>query len=177
MSLAAGANWYRPIIGESTVRLLLLLVLLGCHVNARADAAGEVSAVLSRFHAAAAASDFDTYFSLFAEDGWFLGTDASERWSVTSFQAYARPAFAAGKGWRYDMESRHVTVSSDGKLAWFDEVLRNAGLGRCRGSGVVVQVDGQWRIALYSLSMLIPNDIAYDVGKLSMAADSGDVTR
>src|SRR5688572_14940434 len=52
---------------------------------------GEIGRVLDDFHAAAAASDLDRYFGHFAARGVFLGTDASERWDVAAFRAYAAP--------------------------------------------------------------------------------------
>ena len=151
------------------MRFLICLILL-LPLAATADQ-GAVSATLDKFHAAAANARFDDYFSLFTDDGWFLGTDASERWSVAEFKQYAKPAFDDGRGWRYDKLERNVMLSADGDLAWFDEILENQKLGRCRGTGVLRLEDGKWRIAHYSLTMLIPNEIAYDVGKKSKAMD------
>ena len=42
----------------------------------------------------------------------------------------------------------------------------------CLGTGVVEQIDGEWKIAHYSLTLLIPNDIAEAVGKQSQRADN-----
>src|SRR5271168_3840018 len=58
-------------------------------------------ATLDDFHAAAAAADEARYFGHFAADGVFLGTDATERWTVDAFRAYAKPHFDAGRGWAY----------------------------------------------------------------------------
>lgn len=127
--------------------------------------------LLDGFHSAAASSNFDDYFSRFSSKAYFLGTDAAERWSVDEFKDYARPAFSAGRGWRYLVESRNLESVPDLDVVWFDEILTNATLGRCRGTGVIVRENDSWKIAHYSLTLLIPNDIADSVGKLSMGAD------
>ena len=101
----------------------------------------------------------------------FLGTDASERWSVAEFRDYARARFAGGQGWTYRVLERNIERHPNGQVYWFDEVLLNAALGRCRGTGVIVREDGRWKVAHYSLSLLVPNDIADRVGALTKAAD------
>ncbi|MFT5715668.1 MAG: hypothetical protein ACI9WT_002254, partial [Flavobacterium sp.] len=42
------------------------------------------------------------------------------------------------------------------KIAWFDELL-NTQMKICRGSGVVIKIDGEWKIKHYVLSMTVPN--------------------
>ncbi len=132
----------------------------------------DVHRLIDQFHASAANSDFDGYFDAFTADAYFLGTDDHERWSVPDFKQYAKPAFAAGRGWSYEVESRNVESGSVSGIYWFDEVLSNAALGRCRGTGVVVATAAGLKIAHYSLSLLIPNEIAESVGRQSMAHDS-----
>jgi ketosteroid isomerase-like protein len=125
-----------------------------------AIAGAEASKVLDDFHDAAAKADFDRYFGHFAEDGVFLGTDGTERWTVEEFKAYARPYFKPGGGWTYRPRDRHLTVQRDGNTAIFDELLDNDGLGETRGSGVLVIEDDEWKIAQYNLSIPIPNALA-----------------
>jgi dienelactone hydrolase len=120
----------------------------------------EAAAVLDSLHAAAADADFERYFDLFAPGAVFLGTDASERWTVDQFKAYARPHFENGEGWTYTVKERHISLSEDGAVAWFDEALENAKLGACRGSGVLVRRDGTWKVAQYNLSIPIPNEVS-----------------
>lgn len=131
----------------------------------------EIHQLVDGFHQAAAHSRFDDYFAKFSRDAYFLGTDASERWSVDEFKAYARLPFEQGRGWRYEVLQRQVESSPEANVYWFDEILMNKTLGRCRGTGVVIQESGQWKIAHYSLTLLIPNDIADQVGQDSMRAD------
>lgn len=141
-------------------------------------AAGEVAAqlaaitacerTLDQLHAMAAAADEGRYFALYAPNAVFLGTDATERWTLEEFKAFAHPYFAKGKAWTYTpvKGQRHVVIEHEG-VAWFDEQLDNAKLGRCRGSGVLVKVGGEWRVRQYNLTMLIPNEVAEKAAQLS----------
>ena len=116
-----------------------------------------IAAALDDFHAAAAASDEPRYFAHFTDDGVFLGTDATERWHVTAFRAYAHPHFEAGHGWVMHASRRDIVVRGD--IAWFDEDLDTRNLGPARGSGVLERgADGAWRVAQYNLAITIPNE-------------------
>lgn len=129
-------------------------------------ASGAVNAVIDGLHAAAAAADEPRYFSYFSADAIFLGTDSTERWTREQFRTWAHPYFASGKGWKYETTSRWISFGPDRRVAWFDELLQNATLGTCRGSGVLLQqADGSWKIAQYNLSIPIPNDLADEVAK------------
>jgi len=126
----------------------------------------EARATLDDFHAAAAAANEARYFSHFATDGVFLGTDATERWTVDAFKAYAKPHFDAGKGWTYKATERHVDIDAEGRYAWFDELLENAKLGVCRGSGVLRREGEEWKVVQYNLTIPIPNSLALKVADL-----------
>jgi SnoaL-like domain len=117
-----------------------------------------VARELDDFHDAAARADEGRYFAHFAADGVFLGTDATERWDVAAFRAYAHPRFAAGKAWSFRAARRAVTVSPDGMTAWFDEDLVTERLGPARGSGVLTQQGGTWKIEQYNLATVVPNE-------------------
>jgi len=135
-------------------------------VDADAEAVEAIEAVevvLDAFHRAASEADADAYFGSFAAEGVFLGTDATERWTVDEFRAYAKPHFDRGRGWTYTPLERHVSISDDGGTAWFDERLHNEGLGETRGSGVLVRRDGAWRVAQYNLTIPVPNELAADL--------------
>ena len=122
-----------------------------------------VHRTLDAFHQAASDADFDGYMGLFADDAVFLGTDATERWTRDEFAEYVAAAFGRGRGWTYVATARWVSVSADGSTAWFDEKLENDNLGDTRGSGVLIRVDGEWRIAQYNLTIPIPNALAGEV--------------
>jgi ketosteroid isomerase-like protein len=124
-----------------------------------------ITAVLDDFHAAAVASDEERYFAYFTPDGVFLGTDATERWDVAAFRAYAHPRFAQGRGWVMRATRRDVVVHGD--VAWFDEDLETRNLGPARGSGVLERdARGAWHIAQYNLALTVPNDRFADVRAL-----------
>ena len=153
----------------SSLAMCALVLMLGACAGAGSapgtavDAAAEVGRVLDDFHAAAAGADFDRYFGHFARASVFLGTDATERWTREEFMAYARPHFRPGGGWTYRPRARKVSFTPDGRTAFFDELLDNAGLGETRGSGVLVREDGAWKVAQYNLSIPIPNELADSV--------------
>ncbi|MDQ7013486.1 MAG: nuclear transport factor 2 family protein [Planctomycetota bacterium] len=119
-----------------------------------------IAETLDSFHAAAARADQASYFAHFAPNGVFLGTDPTERWTLEEFRAWAEPHFASGKGWTYHAVERHIDIAPDGKTGWFDEVVRNAKYGDLRGTGVLLLIDGEWKITQYNLAFPIPNDDA-----------------
>ena len=131
----------------------------------------EASAVVDRLHELATAADGPAYFDLFTPDARFVGTDATERWSVEQFRAYAMPYFSQGKGWTYHPRERVVTVLAVPCrcVASFDELLDNDAYGVTRGSGVLVKTDDGWKIQQYVLSYAVPNDVARDVTALIRA--------
>jgi hypothetical protein len=131
--------------------------------TAAADDEARVRAALDELHAAASAADGARYFALFAEGAVFYGTDASERWSVPEFEAYAAPYFAQGRGWTYAPTERHVFLAPGGETAWFDERLQNEKYGEVRGTGVLRKVEGRWLVAQYNLAFPVPNALAPDL--------------
>lgn len=129
------------------------------------SARGEVSSVLDDFHDAAAKADGTRYFGHFADDAVFLGTDATERWTLSQFKDFAKPYFEKGKGWTYASRDRRINLTPDGNTAWFDELLDNAKLGECRGSGVLIRVGDGWKVSQYNLSIPVPNALAEQFAK------------
>jgi uncharacterized protein (TIGR02246 family) len=127
------------------------------------DNVAAVNEVLDDWHRAAARADEERYFSHFTPDAIFLGTDASERWTRDAFRAWARPHFARGKAWSFTSVERHVFISPDERVAWFDEALSTTKMGPCRGSGVLLRQGGTWRIAQYNLSIPLPNALVDEV--------------
>ncbi len=134
------------------------------------DKEKQVRAVLDDWHQAAAAADEVRYFGHLATSAVFLGTDATERWNLEAFRAFAKPYFAKGKAWTFKATRRAVMFSKDGTVAWFDEDLATEVLGPCRGTGVLVFDAGRWQITHYSLSLTVPNDVFDDVKKIIDAA-------
>ena len=138
----------------------ICLLLTGDAVAGDADA---VASVLDDWHAAAFEADEKRYFDHFAPEAVFLGTDATERWTVEQFRAYAHPHFSRGRGWTYWPSDRHVMLSDDGKLAWFDEKLHNEKYGKLRGTGVLRKIGPDWKLLHYSMTFTIPNEATAEV--------------
>lgn len=122
-----------------------------------ADVKKKIEVILDNWHKAAAEANFQNYFEAIAEDGIFIGTDATENWNKTAFQAFAKPYFDRGKAWNFKALERNIYFSEDKKIAWFDELL-DTQMKICRGSGVLVFLNGQWKIKHYVLSMTVPNE-------------------
>lgn len=131
-----------------------------------------ITALIESWHKAAATANYDAYFNVMSENSIFIGTDASEIWTKKQFQDYAKPYFEKGKAWSFTTLQRNIYFSEDHKMAWFDELL-DTQMKICRGSGVLVKVDDQWKIAHYVLSVSIPNELSTTVTILK--ADTDDV--
>ncbi len=147
---------------------LCTILLLACTGNPskeeKVEYITDVQTVMNNWHNAAAEADFDRYFGYFADStSIFMGTDATERWTVSEFKAYSKPFFDRGKAWSFTPVSRHVNISKNGKTAWFDEELSTPNLGPSRGIGVLVLVNNEWKIVHYNLTVPIPNPIMDDV--------------
>jgi hypothetical protein len=150
---------------KATVVSLALLPAMSLADNQRAA----IDALIDGLHQDAHEGNFQTYFDRYTPDAVFLGTDKSERWTIDQFKVYAEPAFEDGHGWTYSVKERNW--EGEGTTRWFDEVLLNEKLGHCRGTGVVEFIDGEWKIAHYALTMLVPNDIAAEIGAQTQRAD------
>lgn len=129
------------------------------------DEKEQVNKTLDAWHKAAAEAKLDLYFGMMAEDAIFIGTDPSENWNKIAFQAFAKPFFDKGKAWNFKAIERHIYFDKSGKLAWFDELL-NTQMKICRGSGVLVKIDAEWKIKHYVLSITIPNENTDEVVKI-----------
>ena len=121
--------------------------------------------IIDNWHKAAAEANYEAYFDAMAEEAIFIGTDATENWNKKQFQDFAKPYFDKGKAWNFKAIERNIYFSKDGKMAWFDELL-NTQMKICRGSGVLVQENQQWKIKHYVLSMTIPNEKTDEVVKI-----------
>jgi len=144
---------------------VLCLLAFAASAAARQTPAQQVAAVLDDWHQAASVADEARYFGHFAPNGVFMGTDATERWTVTEFREWAKPQFKRKSAWSFRPRDRHIDFSADRKSAWFDEMLDTPNLGVCRGSGVLFSLGGKWKIAQYNLSIPIPNALANAIVK------------
>jgi hypothetical protein len=147
------------------VFLIILFAVFTTSINAQDKAKEQINTTLDTWHKAATEANFVNYFDALTDDSIFIGTDATENWTKPAFQAFAKPYFDKGKAWSFTSLERHIYFSTDKKMAWFDELL-NTQMKICRGSGVLVLIDGKWKIKHYVLSMTIPNDNVDEVVKI-----------
>ncbi len=122
----------------------------------------EINKMLNDWHKAAADANAKVYFGSMTEDAIYIGTDASEYWTLDKFKKYASPYFDRGKAWDFKVISRNVYAQKGEDIAWFDELL-DTDMKICRGSGIVRKENDRWKIVHYVLSMTIPNDNAKEV--------------
>jgi ketosteroid isomerase-like protein len=149
--------------------ICLFIITLGitaCSSYKPADAGTadkqSINTLLDNWHVAAANGDYNGYFGKIADDGIYIGTDATENWDKKAFSAFSKPYFDHGKAWDFKALERNIYFSKDGKTAWFDELL-DTWMKVCRGSGVLEKESGEWKIKHYVLSMTVPNDATQQV--------------
>jgi hypothetical protein len=117
----------------------------------------EINQMLDAWHKAASNANQKEYFAGIAEDGIYIGSDASEIWTKKEFFEWSKPYFDKGKAWSFTNIDRNIYLSDDRKYAWFDELLQFSG-GVFRGSGVLGYIDGEWKLKHYVLSLPVPNE-------------------
>ncbi len=144
------------------IRLLLILSLLLSAFAAADNLESDLDAigrVIGDFHDAATHGDKLRYLDHLTEDAVFMGTDEWERWpKQPEFSDYVDGRFNNGSGWNYKSVERTIRIADSADIAWFDEVLYSEQNGRFRGTGVLTQQDGRWKIAHYAMSFLILNE-------------------
>lgn len=152
---------------SSFLKLLTTAILLvgATSVSAETDKPwSQAEIVLNSLHRSAAEANWNRYFSLYLPDAIFIGTDATEHWTMSEFEGYARPT----DGWEYTVKGRTLvplTTQSGDKILVFDELLNSASYGLCRGTGTLLLTRSGWKIAQYHLSFPIPNEIAKEITK------------
>lgn len=146
-------------------------MLFAGHLIAQDDSRKELNELINEWHKAASEANYETYFGILAEDGVFIGTDASENWQNEDFKVFSKPYFDRGKAWSFTTIERNIYVDKSGNFAWFDELL-DTQMEICRGSGVLTKENGKWRIKHYVLSITIPNEDVDQVSEMKREKDS-----
>lgn len=136
----------------------------GCQTEANADLAA-IHKLMDDWHHAAAVADEDAFFGSMTPDGIYLGTDASERWLRDEMKEWSKQYFAKESAWAFTAHDRQVYLSSNGQIAWFEELL-DTWMGPCRGSGVLQKTAEGWKIRHYDLAVAVANDVVNDYIKL-----------
>lgn len=141
-------------------KVSLFLLFLCCFQACKkpdVDHKKNINTLLDNWHLAAAEAKYENYFKAMADESVFIGTDATENWNKEDFQAYSKPHFDKGKAWNFKSLERKIYFNPDNSVAWFDELL-DTQMKICRGSGVIVKENDEWKIKHYVLSMTIPNE-------------------
>ncbi|HEY9004907.1 MAG TPA: nuclear transport factor 2 family protein [Ohtaekwangia sp.] len=142
------------------VLLLLTCLSAGAHAQS-ATVINELNHFIDAWHKAAADANEKLFFGCIADNGIYIGTDATERWTKPEFLAYAKPYFDKGKAWTFTPHNRDFHVTSEGNFAWFSELLTTR-MGTCRGSGILRKTADGWKIEQYHLSVTVPNEAMKD---------------
>jgi ketosteroid isomerase-like protein len=130
----------------------------------------QIAAMLDSFNVAAGRADFDQYFSFYTDDATFNGTDATENWDKKAFMAWAKPFFDKKTTWNFTALKRNIYFGKSPDIAWFEELLSTQ-MKICRGSGVVVKQNNEWKVQQYVLSTTVPNSILDSVIRLKSAEE------
>jgi len=153
------------------VMSLVLAFTVGPVVASEEADKAAINKIMDGFHEAAAQGEKDRYLGYFTEGGVFLGTDDWERWPLNpEFTEFVEESFKDGTGWTYKAISREIALAPGHKVAWFDEITRSTKWGLFRGTGVLLKGDDGWKVAHYSMSMLVPNEVWPMVSDLNKAA-------
>jgi ketosteroid isomerase-like protein len=136
----------------------------------------DINQTIDAWHKAASNAQLDDYFSLMTSDGVFIGTDATENWQNEAFKTFSKPYFDKGKAWNFSSLQRNIYFNKNQDTAWFDELL-DTQMKICRGSGVMIKVGNEWKIAHYVLSMTIPNELTSEITKLKDKIESEEILK
>lgn len=158
--------------------VLIVLVFAGCNCNEKpAEQVNmiaekeQINNLLENWHLNAAKANFESYFDAMSSESVFVGTDAAEVWNIQQFKDFSKPYFDKGNAWSFSAVERNIYLDSEGKIAWFDELL-DTWMGVCRGSGVLKKKDSVWKIEHYVLSLTVPNENIQDVIQVNKEKDS-----
>lgn len=117
----------------------------------------ELDEFMQQWHQAASNAEFEKYFGAMDESFIFLGTAPGERWTKKQFAGFSKPYFDKGTAWDFKASNRNWMFNADKTMAWFDEDLETWMEG-CRGSGILSNETGEWKLIYYNLTVLIENE-------------------
>lgn len=140
------------------MRNLILLAIIFLPFGITAQTPTEtINQFMDNWHKAAATADEELFFGSMTEDGVYLGTDKTEKWTRDEMAEWANEYFQRESAWSFTATERDIYFSEDGKTAWLNEKL-DTWMGVCKGTAVLVLKKDGWKIALYDLSVTIDND-------------------
>jgi hypothetical protein len=134
------------------------------------DVKKELNTFMNNWHQAAATANEELFFGSMTDEGIYLGTDKTEKWTRNEMMKWAQPYFERDTAWAFTTISRDIYLSDDGNTAWFNEKL-DTWMGVCKGTGILVKQSNGWKIALYDLSVTVDNELIQDFIKLVEGED------
>jgi hypothetical protein len=140
---------------------LVVFIAFILYASSAASQNNEVDTFLNQWHNAASQANTQMFFASIANNGIYIGTDASERWTKAEFYKFAKPYFDKGKAWDFKPYERDIHFSDNNQYVWFSELL-TTWMGVCRGSGILHKTEKGWLIEQYHLSVTVPNSIVKD---------------
>ena len=143
---------------KNLIFLFVLSFCLACQNKKEDQIIPHLNQKIDAWHNAAANANYDAYFNFIADQGIFIGTDVSERWSKKEFSDFSKPYFDKGKAWSFTAEERTIRLNDKKNIAWFDEIL-DTWMGDCRSTGVLSVHKGKWQLEHYQLSVTIDNEL------------------
>jgi len=114
-----------------------------------------VTYYLNKWHENVANSNLEGYFDFMHPNFIFLGTDPSERWTKNEFYTFCKPYFDKKSTWNFKVKWRNIYQTNG--VIWFEESL-DTWMEECRGSGVLVYENNEWKLIHYNLTVLIENE-------------------
>lgn len=139
--------------------------------NSVSNIKSTINILMDNWHKDAKDANFEKYFDAMDTQSVFIGTDANEVWSKNEFKNFSKPYFEKGTTWGFKNLKRNIYIHSSHKIVWFDEIL-DTWMGICRGSGVLEEIDGVWKIKHYVLSITAPNEDVNAIIKVKQKKDS-----
>lgn len=137
---------------------LVLIIILALPLSLKAQTPTQsINNLMDDWHNAAATADEEVFFGSMTEQGIYLGTDKTEKWTRDEMAEWANEYFQKESAWSFTAIERDVYFSEDGKTAWLNEKL-DTWMGVCKGTAILVMKPEGWKIALYDLSVTIDND-------------------
>lgn len=155
----------------------LAILLFSCKVDNEdtsqnpIEIKSEINKLLDDWHLAAAKAQYNNYFNAMDSTSVFVGTAAEEVWTKDAFQQFSKPYFDKGKAWSFKSVDRNIYTGELNNIVWFDELL-DTWMGLCRGSGVIIKVDKNWKIKHYVLSVAVPNEDIQPIINIKKERDS-----
>lgn len=143
---------------KNLILLLGLSICLACQSKKEDQIIVHLNQKVDAWHTAASEANYDDYFNFIADQGIFIGTDVSERWSKTEFSDFSKPYFDKGKAWSFTAKERTIRLNNTKTIAWFDEIL-DTWMGNCRSTGILSIKKGEWQLEHYQLSVTIDNEL------------------